>query len=96
MLKQRKKEELKREEERKRIHVLYDENFKECLLEAPKFRDTFGKNVKCDVGGEWDCDLFNYCGQTYCENHIPASSQIEHERKIIAGRHGAARDFIKK
>lgn len=82
--------------ERKRIHTLYNENFREYLIEVQKFRDVFGKNVKCDVCDNWESDLFNYRGQTYCENHIPVSSQMEHERKITAGRHGAARDFIKK
>jgi hypothetical protein len=89
----------RRAEERKhliRIHKLYREDFLEYLKQKQKFTDYFGKNIECDVCGNWDDDLFHHRGQTYCEKHIPCSIQKENERKIIAGRHGASRDFIKK
>jgi hypothetical protein len=80
----------------KLIHKLYSEDFKQYLIEAQKFRDDFGKNVKCDVCGKWEIDLSFHQGQTYCERCIPSELQWENERKVRAGRHGASQDFIKK
>ena len=102
--KQKKDEEKKATEEiqdRARIYELWKNNstFNEYLVEANKFNKIYGKNVRCDICG-WncgiDCDLSNYGGQTYCDQHIPASYQITHERKVTAGRHGTARNYIKK
>jgi hypothetical protein len=85
------------EKERLRqIHGLYDDQYREYLKEAEKFRQEFGKNVQCDVCGKWDGDLYVHRKQTYCEKCKPAGLQREHERKVIAGKHGASRDFIKK
>ena len=80
----------------KQIHALYNEQFSDYLKEAELFRHEFGKNVKCDVGGEWDCDLYFFKGQTYCEKHLPPEMHREIERKVKAGRHGSFTDFIKK
>jgi hypothetical protein len=85
------------EQERlQQIHSLYESQFHDYLQEAQKFRHEFGKNIQCDVCGRWDRNLIFYNNQTYCENCIPPSYDRTNERKIIAGRHGAATDFIKK
>jgi hypothetical protein len=102
----KKEEDIKRKrveekKHRERIYNLYNDSalFRDYLIEKQKFNEIYGKNVNCDICG-WNCglevELYNYNGQTYCERHIPASRQIEHERKVIAGRHGAARNYIKK
>ncbi len=100
---QRKIEEIKAKErkilEKERlnhIHGLYQNEFREYLIEAEHFRHEFGKNIKCDVCGKWESDLSNHRGQTYCEKCIPAEVHRENERKVIAGKHGASQDFIKK
>jgi hypothetical protein len=80
----------------KQIHALYNEQFVEYLKEAELFRNKFGKNIRCDVGGEWECDLYFFKGQTYCEKHLPPEHHREIERKVKAGRHGSSKDFIKK
>jgi hypothetical protein len=75
-----------------------DETIKESWVEASKFLKEFGKDVKCCVCSQWghEVDLYAHRGQTYCEKHIPPAFQRENERKIKAGRHGAANDHIKK
>jgi paraquat-inducible protein B len=79
------------------IHALNrNETYIEYLKEAEKFRKEFGKDIRCCIGGEWEVDLYVHRGQTYCEKHIPPEFHRENERKIIAGRHDSARDFIKK
>lgn len=86
---------------REQIFDLWNEgnSFNEYLLESTKFREIYGKNVKCDICG-WECgmdaDLINYNGQTYCRNHLPYIPSDEYERKIMAGKHGASNNFIKK
>jgi hypothetical protein len=78
-----------------RIDQLFKNNFNEYLHERNKFEKQFGKSCKCDVCGECGVELVVYNGQTYCKNHIPIERQ-RYERKVIAGRHGSAKSFIKK
>jgi hypothetical protein len=75
---------------------LYENQFREYLIEAEKFRQEFGKNVKCDVCSDWQCDLYFFKDQTYCQKHMPPELQRENERKIRAWNHGSSRDYIKK
>jgi hypothetical protein len=72
--------------------------FVKYLQEVHRFNQEFGMNVKCDVCGKWgdEIELYSHRNQTYCQNHIPPVIQREIERKVMAGRHGASRDFIKK
>ena len=82
----------------KQIHDLETNNktYREYLIEAEKFRKEFGKNIKCDICGEWEIELFTHRGQTYCEKHIPLELHRGNEHKVRAGQHGAAQNFIKK
>ncbi|WAC05898.1 MAG: hypothetical protein OS112_04515 [Methanoregula sp.] len=73
-----------------------NETYREYLIQAEKFRKEFGKDIKCGICGEWKVDLFDHRGQTYCKKHIPIELDIVKEYKVIAGKHGASRDFIKK
>jgi len=87
--------------ERERLTQIHDletnnETYREYLFEAEKFRKEFGKNIKCDICGEWEIELFTHRGQTYCEKHIPLELHRENEHKVRAGQHGAAQNFIKK
>ena len=97
-----KREKIKEKEHRERVYNLSKDNasFRDYLSEKQKFNKIYGKNVNCDICG-WNCgldvELHNHNGQTYCEQHIPVSRQIEPpESKVIAGRHGAVRNIIKK
>lgn len=79
------------------IHSLYEENFHEYLHQAELFRKDFGKNIQCDVCGNWkDTDLIFLRKQTYCEKCLPPSYNHTNERKVRAGSHGASNNFIKK
>ena len=79
------------------IYSLYQNGpYVEYLREAERFRKEFGKNIKCDTCGEWEMELFNHRGQTYCERHIPTPRHTGNERKVTAGRHGSSRSYIKR
>lgn len=79
------------------IHALnQNETYFEYLREAERFRKEFGKNIQCDICGEWEVDLYNHRGQTYCEKHIPLGRRTETEYKVTAGRHGSSRSYIKR
>jgi len=87
--------------ERERLKQIHDletnnEAYREYLIEAEKFRIEFGKNIRCDICGEWEIELFTLRGQTYCEKHIPLELHRENEHKVRAGQHGAAQNFIKR
>jgi len=80
----------------KYIHGFYSTQYLEYLHEAEIFRKEFGKNVKCDVCGRWDGELFVHRSQTYCSQCLPGGSHPEHDRAVVAGKHGASIDHIKK
>jgi len=81
----------------KQVHELNkNETYLEYLHEAERFRKDYGKNIRCDICGEWEIDLFQHRGQTYCKMHIPISLDTENEYKVTTGRHGSSRSFIKK
>jgi hypothetical protein len=98
-------EEIQKADERRRIEnerlikifSLQNENYLEYLHEAEVFRKEFGKNIQCDVCERWDGnELIHYKNQTYCEKHLPPSYDRTPMRKVIAGRHGASKDYIEK
>lgn len=81
----------------KQIHDLNrNETYVEYLQEAEKFRKEFSKNIRCDICGDWENELFTHRGQTYCEKHLPVEINQENVHKVRAGRHGAVQNFIKK
>jgi hypothetical protein len=80
----------------KYIHGFYSTQYLEYLHEAEIFRKEFGKNVKCDVCGRWDGELFVHRSQTYCSQCLPGGSHPGHDRAVVAGKHGASIDHIKK
>jgi hypothetical protein len=80
----------------KHIHGLYSTQYREYLHEAELFRKEFGKNIHCDVCGQWDGELIVHRNQTYCARCLPAESRTEYDRATVAGKHGASTDYIKK
>lgn len=81
----------------RQIHALNQgQTYIEYLREAERFRKDYSKNIKCDICGEWEVELFNHRGQTYCEKHIPIARHTENEHKVTAGRHGSSRSYIKR
>jgi hypothetical protein len=86
-----------REMERQQyIHGLYADKYREYLQEAEKFQMEFGKNVKCDICGRWNGELFVYRNQTYCSQCLPEGSHPWLDRAVGAGKPGASIDHIKK
>lgn len=81
--------------EQVRIAGLWKEQYRNYLTEEHAFRIRFRKSPKCDVCGTYGEELYLHRGQTYCERHLPVyRSTIE--SKVIAGKHGAATNFLKK
>jgi hypothetical protein len=78
------------------IHGLYSDRFHDYLLEAETFRKEFGKNVQCDICGRWDRELFVHRNQTYCQQCLPPGSRQGPDRTVVAGKHGASIDHLKK
>lgn len=79
------------------IHALnQSETYLAYLREAERFRKDYGKNIKCDICGEWESGLVNHRGQTYCQRHIPVTRHTENVHKVTAGRHGSSKSYIKR
>jgi len=85
------------------INNLYDNDFREYLIESKKFRDQFNKNTRCDVCSNWDRGLYSCCGSTYCEKCFSTHQIVggkhrepDREYKIMAINHGAAINFDNK
>jgi hypothetical protein len=83
-------------EQQQYINGLSAGKYREYLQEAEKFQKEFGKNVKCDVCGRWDEELFVHHNQTYCPRCLPGGSHPGHDSTVVAGKHGAPIDQRKK